>query len=64
MATNFKKENRVVFIKVCERLDDTVCSDSSGKLQSLDENFDAQDIFNTDETGFEESQYNRVFSED
>lgn len=52
--TNFKKRNGVVFKKVCGEsgsVDDAVCLDWHGKLKTLIENYDARDIFNTDETG-------------
>lgn len=52
--TNFKKRNGVVFKKVCGEsgsVNDAVCLDWQGKLKTLIENYEARDIFNTDETG-------------
>ncbi|GBP24490.1 Tigger transposable element-derived protein 6 [Eumeta japonica] len=52
--TNFRKRNGVMFKNICGEsgsVDDTVRLDWHGKLKTLIENYDAQDIFNTDETG-------------
>lgn len=52
--TNFKKRNGVAFKKVCGEIgsvDNAVCLDWHCKLKTLIENYDARDIFNTDETG-------------
>lgn len=52
--TNFKKRNDIVFKKICGEsasVNVDVCLDWEKKLETLTENYEPHNIFNTDETG-------------